>query len=68
MSLFATNIIQNAAVYLKGGCTKCVEEPVKADEVEYCIASGFIRIKEADSKREWITHISNATILTEGTE
>lgn len=68
MSLLATNVIKNASVYLKGGCTKCANEAVKADEVEYCIASGFIRIKEAGSKREWITHISNATIMTEGTE
>ncbi len=68
MSLFATNIVKNASVYLKGGCAKCVDEPLKAEEVEYCISSGFIRIKEAGSKREYITHISNATIMTKGTE
>ncbi len=68
MSQFATNVIKNASVYLKGGCTKCADEPVKAEEVEYCIASGFIRITEAGSKRKWITHISNATIMTEGAE
>lgn len=68
MSLFATNIIKNASVYLKGGCAKCVDEPLKADEVEYCISSGFIRIQEAGTKREWITHISNVTIMNEGAE
>ena len=68
MSLFATNNIKNALVYLKGGCTKCADEPVKAAEVEYCISSGFVRIQEAGTKREWITHISNATIMTEGAE
>lgn len=65
MSLFATNVIKNAAVFLKGGCTKCASEAVQAEEVEYCIASGFVRVKEAGSKREWITHISNATIMIE---
>ncbi len=62
-SPFATNVIQNATVcFLAGKCSGCENNEVQAKEVEYCIASGFVRVERASDGRTWITHISNVAI------
>jgi hypothetical protein len=61
--LFATNIIKDVWVcFLAEKCANCENNYVEASEVEYCIASGFVRIVRKSDQRTWITHISNVSI------
>lgn len=60
---FATNVLQNATVcFLAGKCAGCENSEIQAKEVEYCIASGFVRVVRESDGRTWITHISNVAI------
>jgi|GEM_PF-1004649 hypothetical protein len=61
--LFATNILKNVHVcFLANKCATCENSDMEASEVEYCIASGFVRIVRQGDGRTWITHISNVSI------
>ena len=63
MELFATQKIMNVTVYFMGGkCTSCENNEVDAQEVEYCIASGFVQIRTAETV--YLTHISNVVLKT----
>ncbi len=61
--LFATNIVKDVEVcFLAEKCSSCENNHMLASEVEYCIASGFVRIVRKEDGRTWITHISNVSI------
>ncbi len=63
MESFATQKITNATVcFIAGKCVNCENNEVTATEVEYCIASGFVRIITAETV--YITHISNVVLKT----
>jgi len=66
MDGFATNVVKDAKVCFLGvKCRDCANNEIDADEVEYCIASGFVRIRQKNTRRIWITHISNVSIQVE---
>ena len=48
--------------FISAKCQTCENNEVNAKEVEYCIASGFVRIITADA--EYVTHISNVVLKT----
>jgi hypothetical protein len=63
MEPFATQKISNATVCFMGSkCTDYENNEVTATEVEYCIASGFVRIVTAETV--YLTHISNVVMKT----
>lgn len=61
MKEFATNKITDVEVCLLG-LNDGKNEEVTATEVEYCIASGYVRVITAD--KVYITHISNVVLKT----
>ncbi len=64
--LFATNVLHDARVcFLAGKCAGCDNNEIDAAEVEYCIASGFVRVQRRGDGRTWITHINNVAISYE---
>jgi hypothetical protein len=63
MNEFATNLLKDVKVYfLASNCTEGGLSEIEAEQVEYCIASGFVRIQQKETKRIWITHISNVSL------
>lgn len=61
MKEFATNKMTNVDVcFVQTKCSNCENNEVHATEVEYCIASGFVRIVTADTV--YTTHISNVVL------
>ena len=63
---FATNLLKDVKVcFVAAKCSNCPNNELEAEEVEYCIASGFVRIKQKETNRLWITHISNVTLQVE---
>ncbi len=66
MNAFATNLLKDVKVcFLAAKCTECNNNEIEAEQVEYCIASGFVRIEQKGTKRIWITHISNVSLQFE---
>jgi hypothetical protein len=64
MEPFATQKQTNVTVCFLGyKCKDCENNEVAALEVEYCIASGFVRIVTAETV--FVTHISNVVLKTE---
>jgi hypothetical protein len=49
--------------FVAAKCQNCENNDVNAKEVEYCIASGFVRIVTADTV--YVTHISNVVLKTQ---
>ncbi len=65
---YATQVAKNAKVCFLGfKCRDCENNEIEAEEVEYCIASGFVRIRQKNTPRTWITHIHNVSIQIEET-
>jgi hypothetical protein len=63
MDLFATNKMTDVTVCFLGKmCKDGASNEVIAQEVEYCIASGFVRIVTTETV--YVTHISNVTLQT----
>jgi ribosomal protein S27E len=61
MEDFATNKMTDVKVcFVNTKCADCENNEVVAKEVEYCIASGFVKIITDDTV--YITHISNAVL------
>ncbi len=61
---FATQKMTNVNVcFVNAKCQSCENNEVNAKEVEYCIASGFVRISTADAV--YVTHISNVVLKTQ---
>jgi len=62
MNAFATNVLKDVKVcFLAAKCTECGNNEIDAEWVEYCIASGFVQIRQKETNRTWITHISNVS-------
>ncbi|BBM86399.1 hypothetical protein [Candidatus Uabimicrobium amorphum] len=57
METFMTQKMSDVTV-----CFVANNSEVKAQEVEYCISSGFVRISTSDEVQ--ITHISNVVLKT----
>ncbi len=63
MDTFATNIIKDVKVcFLASKCMECSNNEIEAEQVEYCVSSGFVRIQQKGTGRIWITHMSNVTL------
>jgi hypothetical protein len=63
MEAFATQRLTDVTVCFLGfKCKDCENNEVTATEVEYCIASGFVRIVTAETV--YVTHISNVVLKT----
>lgn len=66
MNAFATNRIQDVKVcFVAAKCAECPNSEIEAEEVEYCISSGFVQIQQKGTKKIWITHISNVSLQFE---
>jgi hypothetical protein len=63
MEPFATQKMTDVNVCFMGTkCRDCENNEVNAHEVEYCIASGFVRVVTSDTV--YVTHISNVVLKT----
>jgi hypothetical protein len=63
MGPFATQQLNNVTVcFVNTKCKDCENNEVSATEVEYCIASGFVRIVTKETV--YVTHISNVVLKT----
>jgi ribosomal protein S27E len=52
MDGFATNVLKNARICFLGvKCRECANNEIEAEEVDYCIASGFARIRQKNTQR-----------------
>ena len=64
MGPFATQKLTDVTVCFLGcTCKDSKNNEVSAQEVEYCIASGFVRIVTTETV--YVTHISNVVLKTD---